>query len=151
MSKTLHRLLIATTAAGLLGALPAMAQPGGPGPHGDHTERHQRMEKRMAEHQQKLKQDLKLTAEQESAWTRYAESFKRPAPAGPRPDREALQRMTTPERLDFMQARQAERNAHMNRIAEATRALYGSLTPEQQKLFDQRSHLERRGPPHGKG
>ncbi len=145
MSKTLHRLLIATTAATLLGAVPAMAHEGGPGRAGDRAERHQRMEQRMAEHQQKLKQDLKLTAQQESAWTRYVEAFTRPAPQAQRPDRDALQRMTTPERLDFMQARKAERDAHMNRVVEATRSLYAALTPEQQKVFDQRSHAGRHG------
>lgn len=151
MSKTFHRLLIATTTATLLGAMPAMAQPAAPAKGGDRVERHQRMEQRMAEHQQKLKQDLKLTAEQESAWARYAESFKRPAPTAQRPDREALQRMTTPERLDFMQARKAERDAHMNRMVEATRSLYAALTPEQQKVFDQRAHPRRHGAPHHKG
>ncbi len=150
MSKTLHRLLIATTAATLLGAMPAMAHEGA-GKGGERAERHQRMEQRMAEHQQKLRQDLKLTPQQEAAWTRYVESFKRPAPPAQRPDREALQRMTTPERLDFMQARKAERDTHMNRIVEATRSLYAALTPEQQKVFDERAHPRRHGAPHGRG
>lgn len=143
MSKTLQRLLIATTAAALLGAAPAMAHKAREG--GDPAQQHQRMEKRMTEHQQKLKADLKLTPAQESAWSRYTEAFKRPATPAQRPDRDAMARMTTPERLDHMQTRKTERDAHMNRVVEATRALYAALTPEQQKVFDQRS-MSARGP-----
>jgi Spy/CpxP family protein refolding chaperone len=33
----------------------------------------------------------------------------------------------------------------MNRVVEATRSLYAALTPEQQKVFDQRSHAGRHG------
>ena len=147
MSKTLQRLLIASTAAALLGAAPAMAHKAREG--GDPAQHHQRMEQRLAERQQKLKADLKLTPAQESAWTRYTDAFKRPAQPAQRPDRDAMARMTTPERLDQMQARKAERDAHMNRIVEATRALYAALSPEQQKVFDQQSPMARGPHPHG--
>lgn len=147
MSKTLQRLLIATTAAALLGAAPAMAHKAREG--GDPAQHHQRMEQRLAEHQQQLKADLKLTPAQESAWSRYTEAFKRPAPPSQRPDREALARMTTPERLDHMLARKAERDAHMNRVVEATRSLYAALSPEQQKVFDQRARPHRMEGRHG--
>lgn len=164
MSKTIRQMLLATSAVALLGALPAFAHEPGPagGPDGDrpaHHERHDRQERRehmaqrMAEHQQQLKEALKLTPAQESAWSRYVDAFKRPEQPPQRPDREAFARMTTPERLDFMQARQAERDAHMGRIVDATRALYGSLTPAQQKVFDARALPGRPPMPHehGKG
>ena len=44
--------------------------------------------------------------------------------------------MTTPERLDLMQKRQAERSAEFTKRADATRSFYAALKPEQQKTFD---------------
>ena len=52
--------------------------------------------------------------------------------------------MTTPQRLDRMQARQTEHAAMFARRNDATRALYAALKPEQQKIFD--AQTLRRGP-----
>ena len=58
----------------------------------------------------------------------------------PRPDRDTLAKLRTPERLDEMQKQfDAHHNTmqnHMKQIAEATRQFYAQLTPEQQKVFD---------------
>jgi hypothetical protein len=47
-----------------------------------------------------------------------------------------MEKMTTPQRLDMIQARMADRTAAFNRRADATRTFYATLTPEQQKTFD---------------
>ena len=100
----------------------------------------QRME-RMKEHRAKrlaaLKDKLKLTGAQESAWTTYTAANQ--PPAGPRPqrmDRAEFAKLTTPQRLERMQTRQAERSAMFAKRADATKTFYAALTPEQQKTFD---------------
>lgn len=140
MKSWTHRLLIATTAAAFLGAVPAMAHMGGKD-RGERGQRMEQMQQRMAERQNALKEALQLSPAQEDAWKQYLESFKRPTSTGPRPDREALSAMTTPQRLAHMQSRMAERDAHMKRVADATLAFYNGLTPEQQKVFDEKSRL----------
>jgi periplasmic protein CpxP/Spy len=140
MSTWTQRLLIATTAAAFLGVAPAMAHGGKEG-----SERGQRMEQRMtermAERQNALKQALNLTPAQQDAWNRYTQALDRPQMAQHGQHREAMGRMNTPERLDHMKARMAERDARFQRMAEATRAFYASLTPEQQQIFDQQSPM----------
>ena len=107
-------------------------------------------EKRMAEHHAKrmaeLKAALKLTAAQEGAWNTFTAATQPPA-RGERPpmDREAFKNLTTPQRIDLMEKRMAERQAHMKQRGEAVKAFYAQLTPEQQKVFDER------GMRHGKG
>ena len=100
----------------------------------------QRME-RMQEHRAKrlaaLKDKLKLTAAQEGAWTTYTTASQ--PPAGPRPqrmDRAEFAKLTTPERLERMQTRQAERSAMFAKRAEATKTFYAALSADQKKTFD---------------
>ncbi|MDE2355746.1 MAG: Spy/CpxP family protein refolding chaperone [Alphaproteobacteria bacterium] len=66
-------------------------------------------------------------------------------------ERAKLESMTTPERLDLMAqdmtARQAEQRARFTRIAEATKAFYAQLTPEQKRIMDALPDL-RDGPGH---
>ena len=160
MKLNLKNTLIATSiAAGLFGASAfAVAQNAdGSGPKaemraermakGDSAGKHRadrmaKMEKRMAERQAKLKAELKLAPEQEAAWAAFVE---RTAPE-PRKmagkdgaQREDWSKLTTPERLDKMQARHAERAEHMTKRIDATKSFYASLTPEQQKTFDAQS------------
>ena len=45
-------------------------------------------------------------------------------------------KLTTPERIDKMQAHKAERDADMSQRAEATKAFYAQLSAEQKKVFD---------------
>ncbi len=106
---------------------------------------------KMAERQAALKSQLKITAEQEPAWNVYTASRLPLAGKGPRPDREALRSMTTPERIEQMRKHRAERQAEMDRRADATLRLYAALSPEQQKLFDARTGLHDGGgrPGHG--
>ncbi|SIQ31201.1 Spy/CpxP family protein refolding chaperone [Pseudacidovorax sp. RU35E] len=144
-----HSLLVAglmACAAFTASAQPAPADPAGvmPPAAGAQAERHgkamdpqQRMERMKARHAKRmadLKAKLQLTGAQQSAWESYAGAFTPPAmPPGPRPD---VAKMTTPERLDRMQARQAEHQARFAKIADATRTFYSQLTPQQRQTFD---------------
>ena len=103
---------------------------------GDHHQHEARMQQRL----QTLKTALKITANQESAWSTYTAAIQPQRPAnGERPehpDRKAFAAMTTPERIDAMQAMQQKRQAQMESRNQATKAFYAALTPEQQKTFD---------------
>ena len=97
------------------------------------------MEAQRADH---LKTVLQLRADQEPALRAYLDAVRPPGDAAKRPERpdpQALRQMTTPQRLDRMQARQAERSAMFAKRADATRSFYATLSPEQQKTFDAES------------
>lgn len=100
----------------------------------------ERMQERRAKHLADLKAKLKLDASQEGAWSTFTSAIQPSTPPAQRPDRAAMraefEKMTTPQRLDRMQARQSERAARFARRADATRAFYAALTPAQQKTFD---------------
>lgn len=100
----------------------------------------ERMQERRAKHLADLKAKLKIEASQEGAWSTFTSAIQPPAPPAQRPDRAAMraefEKMTTPQRLDRMQARQSERAARFTQRADATRSFYAALTPAQQKTFD---------------
>ena len=100
----------------------------------------ERMQERRAKHLADLKAKLKIDASQEGAWSTFTSAIQPPAPPAQRPDRAAMraefEKMTTPQRLDRMQARQSERAARFAQRADATRSFYAALTPAQQKTFD---------------
>ena len=143
-----HTATGAATAAFLAAlALPALAQtpppppaaatksadaparrPGGP----DMQKRH---EEHMAKRQAALKEKLKLTAAQESAWTTFTSAMQ-PGERPARPDPKELDKLTTPERIDRMREMRAKHAAQADRRDEAVKTLYAALTPEQQKTFD---------------
>ena len=97
----------------------------------DPAKRAERMNQRLAE----LKQKLQITPNQEQAWTSFSAAMQPPAQRA-KPDREALSRMTTPDRIDQMRILRDQRNAEMDRRADATKAFYGQLNAAQQKTFD---------------
>ncbi|MGJ7509351.1 Spy/CpxP family protein refolding chaperone [Variovorax sp. GT1P44] len=104
----------------------------------DRAQRFERVQKQRAERLSALKEKLKLTPAQEGAWSSFASAQQPPArPAGQA--RAEFAKLTTPQRLDRMQARQAERSAMFAKRADATRSFYAALTPEQQKTFDAES------------
>ena len=100
----------------------------------------ERMQERRAKHLAELKAKLKIEGSQEAAWSTFTSAVQPPAPPAQRPDRATMraefEKMTTPQRLDRLQARQAERAARFAQRAEATRTFYAALTPAQQKTFD---------------
>lgn len=147
---------------------PAAPQPGGEqhahrdgGRHGDRMgqydpakmqERIARMQERMAQRQAAFKAKLNLTPAQEPAWNAFTASTKPPAVRPQRPSREEFAKLTTPQRIDRMQAMKAARDARMAERANATKTFYAALSPEQQKVFDEatlRGHGGKRGGPGG--
>ena len=114
---------------------------------GHHPRDHAAHEKRMAEKAQKFQAALQLTDAQQAGWNSYREAIK-PAPRGKRMDCESFAKLTTPQRIDLMQQKRAERNAQADRRAQATKTFYATLTPAQQKTFD--AETLRHGHHHGK-
>lgn len=100
-----------------------------------------------AERLEALKQKLELTAAQETAWNAFVEASQhRPGMgAGRHAAGEDFAKLTTPERLERMQAHAETRRAHMATRVEAIRAFYAELTPAQQKVFDAEALPSRRG------
>ena len=97
-------------------------------------ERHQA---RMAQRANAFKAQLKLTPEQEPAWTAFMAAMQ-PAQRTARLDPADMEKRTTPERIDRMRALRAQQAAEADRRGEATKTFYAALTPEQQKTFDSR-------------
>lgn len=104
------------------------------------SERMEKMRKQMGQrhvqHLNELKSKLQLQATQESAWTSFEQAMQMPKDAAPRTNRAAFEKMTTPERLDQMQAHKTQMDARMQKHADATRSFYATLTAEQKKVFD---------------
>ncbi|MFT4193979.1 Spy/CpxP family protein refolding chaperone [Ottowia sp.] len=175
MTHTPRRLLLgallATSSAIALAQTPP-PPPAGTPPAGEASarpvagKRHDRMDpaqrqQRMAEHRARrlaeLKARLKLTPAQEGAWASFTAALQPPAqPARPPLQRGEFAKLTTPQRIDLMAQRQAERATRMQQRGDATKAFYAQLTPEQQKTFDEQAMRHgpregRGGPGHGKG
>lgn len=129
---------------------PALRHQGGHGrmDPAKQQERTARMQERMAKRADALKQKLQITPAQEPAWNSFTSAM-RPAARPQRPDRAAMARLTTPERIDQMRAMRNQRMAEMDRRADATKAFYAALSPEQKKVFD--AQATRRGGHHGHG
>ena len=88
-----------------------------------------------AKHLAEIKSKLHLSADQESAWQSFAQSMQG-MDHKLHPDRAAFEKMTTPERIDQMQAMKVQRDAVMQKHAEATKTFYAQLNAEQKKVFD---------------
>lgn len=87
---------------------------------------------------ERLKQDLKLTADQEPAWREFADQVTQAASK----TRNALEQLRTlpeqnaPERMHRAAQLMRERAEQMAATAQAADRLYADLTPEQKALFD---------------
>lgn len=153
--KSLHRHLLVAGLVGSLG-LAAVAQTQAPSApaagapqqqmqRGDHgrmdgqrAERFRaRMQERRAQKLAELKTQLRISPAQEGAWTAWTGAMQPPA-AGQRqrPDRAEMLALTTPQRIDRMRELRAQRIAAMDKRGDATKAFYGALTQEQQRVFD---------------
>lgn len=97
------------------------------------------MQKRAARHAERLTQlhqQLALAPAQEDAWSRFEQAMQPHANDTARLDRQGMQDMATPERIDRMRALRAQRAAAMDARGDATKTFYAQLQPEQQKTFD---------------
>ena len=150
MNKTIRTLSAAALAGGLAISLAsaASAQQGpppaanGPGAerHADREQMRARFEERRQHRQQVLHDALGLRADQEGAWQAFIASERRPdgergrgMRRGEGGDRAEL---TTPQRLDRMQQRMAERQQRFAQRADSIKRFYAALDGRQQKTFD---------------
>ena len=110
-------------------------------------------EARRAEHVKTLHDALSIRPDQEAAFQAFVGTMDHhgdhkgmhhgPGEHGqPGAERQA---MTTPERLDHMQKRMAERDARFQKHAESLKAFYAALSPEQQHTFDALQRMHGRG------
>lgn len=145
--KTLARnTLLAVTFGGLLAAA------GGALAHGWHDcdhghanfrERMQHFEHRRAERLAHLKEALKITPAQQSAWQAFADASTKHPPFPPhwgkgqagKPGTQAKP-ISTPERLDRHIQFAEQRLAHLKSISAAMHKLYNTLSPEQRQTMD---------------
>jgi Spy/CpxP family protein refolding chaperone len=109
---------------------------------------HAKWEARRAEHLSGLKGKLALKPEQEVVWNAFA-SASQPGMRSMGGDRQAMRGefeiLNTPQRLDKMLAMSDMRRARMVERAEAIKAFYAQLTPEQQSVFDAEAMPDRTG------
>ncbi|MGP1684657.1 MAG: Spy/CpxP family protein refolding chaperone, partial [Giesbergeria sp.] len=66
-----------------------------------------------------LKKTLAITPAQEPAWTTFSQAMQ-PRNKADRSERQAMEKLTTPERIDRMRTLRAERNAAMDARLDAT-------------------------------
>jgi protein CpxP len=107
----------------------------------------EQMKEKMAKRQAELHDKLKLNASQESAWNLFTAAIT-PTGTGKRPDRAEWKNLSAPERMEKQLAMMKEREARMTSRLAATKTFYATLTPEQQKIFNENFMSGRR---HGKG
>lgn len=108
---------------------------------------HDMMMKRHARHLEALKTSLKLMPEQENQWTAFAGSMRPHHPETRHTAIADMEKLTTPERIDKMNALKAQRDVEMKKRDEATKSFYLTLSDEQKKTFDQEAakFMHRRG------
>jgi hypothetical protein len=141
---TLRKQILIGVAAMSMGAAAIAVQAQAPAPEGRHghagtmEQRQAKMAEYMAKRMAKLHDELKLTSAQEPAWTAFVNAVK-PAPLADRPDRAAWAGMTAPARMEKLITLSKERTARMEQHLQALNKFYGTLTPEQKKVFDQQT------------
>ena len=101
---------------------------------------------------EKLHAELKLAPEQEGGWKTWSEHVTRQAASmkDHRAEREAMQKLPAPERMEKMLERMKEHQQKMESGLAAMRAFYTTLTPEQRQAFDRFQPFGGRGDRAGK-
>jgi len=152
MKFTPIRIAAAAGALALLGTGASLAQPApDAGPPDRQMMRERPDPAAMAERRiERLRTVLQLTPQQEPALRAFVEAIRPPGDRRARMGeaRAEMAGLTTPQRLDRMQARMAERQAMFERRAAATKRFYAQVSPSQQKAFDAMGPM---GGRHGKG
>ena len=146
------RLLILTPALLAL-SLSAQAQPGHPpGMHGEGppmAEMKAMHEAMAAQRMADMKTLLRLRADQEPALTALMEAESPKGMrlhGGPGGMMRQPKAMTTPQRLDDMAKRDADRATAQDKRRKALSTFYAVLSPDQQRAFDALSRLRQGGP-----
>lgn len=101
---------------------------------------------------EKLHAELKLAPEQEGAWKSWSEHVTQQAASmkDRRSEREAVQKLPAPERMEKMLEHMKEHQQKMESGLVAMRRFYATLTPEQQQAFDRFQPFGARGDRAGK-
>ncbi|RAK57433.1 Spy/CpxP family protein refolding chaperone [Phenylobacterium deserti] len=149
--KTTSMALAAALTVSLGGTAMAQAPQPGPAPRGEAGDWRRPDPAQMAERRaQRLRDTLQLRADQEPALRAFvADSTPQRQRGRMRQDRGEMRNLTTPQRLDRMQARMVERQQRFAQHAAAVKRFYAQLSPAQQKAFDaqhQSRGKQHRGP-----
>lgn len=125
-------------AAGASFAQPAPAPASGPQQQRMMMRQHMDPAQMAERHAQRMRDALQLRPDQEPALKALIAAMQPPAGgmAAMRGQRQAMAKLTTPERLDRMQAMMAQHEARFRQRADAIKRFYAQLTPAQQKAFD---------------
>ncbi|MDB5797986.1 MAG: hypothetical protein JWP36_1888 [Paucimonas sp.] len=143
-------------AAGVEAGSAGMAAQGGARQQRSPEQRAAMMKEMMARRAAELHDKLKLNANQEGAWKTYLQSMT-PGAHPKRPDRAQLDSMTAPQRMEMHLERMKQHEAELSKRLQATKTFYATLTPEQQKVFNEsvarghEHHMGHHGHGHGKG
>ena len=111
---------------------------------------HARMEAERTQRMNDLHTVLRLKPGQEGAWSTFMRdtTMNRDEYGDPRGQMQAMQSMTTPQRLDMMVQHMDQHAQAFHKRADATKAFYAQLSPEQQKVFDASMGLQHQGGHH---
>jgi periplasmic protein CpxP/Spy len=109
------------------------------GDRGAMSDRHiERMEKMHEKHLAALHDKLKLTAQQETAWKKFAAN-KPVFDKANRPDPAEMQKLNAPQRMEKGMENMRAMEKTMTEHLAALKEFYAVLTPEQQKIFDEQT------------
>ena len=150
MNSLRKHVLIALVVAGFGSTAIAQTAAAPEGRHGHAATQEQRMAKwgeHFAKRQANLHAALQLTPAQEPAWAAYQAAIK-PAPMAAHGDRAAMATMSAPARMEKMIAMAKQHTAAMESKLAALNTFYATLTPAQNKAFDEDT---RGGRSHGGG
>ncbi|WP_342118628.1 Spy/CpxP family protein refolding chaperone [Pseudoduganella sp. OTU4001] len=98
-----------------------------------------KMQERMEHRAQRMHDALKITPAQEGAWQAYLAALKSNMPQRGQFDRAAFKEMPAPERMEKRIEMAKSHIIRMENNLAATKTFYAQLTPEQQKLFDEKA------------
>ncbi len=122
-------------------AAPAFAQTPPPADGGqwrrpDGQRMHEMMQKHREAEARDLHAILNIRPDQEAAFSAFEASMTPPPHEKMKHDRAAMETLTTPQKLDMMQAKMAEHMARMQQHIAAIKTFYAALSPQQQQAFD---------------
>lgn len=113
----------------------------------DHAKWQEHRLEHFEKHQDKLHTILQLSNAQEAAWKTYQAQIK-PQDKAEHPDVAELNKLTTLQRLDKMEAWDKERDLRQADRAKAIRTFYAQLNDAQKKAFDENAFPQH--PHHGR-
>ena len=143
--KLQHLIITASlfTSLGVMAQTTSITEASAPAPSSPQTrpmhKMHDMMMKRHARHLESLKNSLKLMPDQESQWADFAASMRPQHPEVLHIAMADMEKLTTPERIDKMNALKAQRDVEIKKRHDATQSFYDTLSEEQKRTFDQQT------------